>query len=99
MARPVPASDSGHPSVPLYRRPSRLRRVGALLLTAGGALAVACGGSEKQADDPGQVSVGIETDRGLWVNALVAAGYQVYAINPKAAARYRDRHHVGASLS
>jgi len=60
MARPVPVSDSGHPSVPLYRRPSRLRRVGALLLTAGGALAVACGGSEKKADDPGQVWV--ETD-------------------------------------
>lgn len=50
-------------------------------------------------EDPDQVSVGIETDRGLWVNALVAAGYQVYAINPKAAARYRDRHHVGGGKS
>jgi hypothetical protein len=37
---------------------------------------------------------GTETDGGLWVEALVAAGYQVYAINPLAAARYRDRHHV-----
>ena len=34
------------------------------------------------ADEPGEVVVGIETDRGLWVHALVAAGYQVYAINP-----------------
>jgi hypothetical protein len=34
------------------------------------------------AEEPGQVMVGIETDRGLWVSALVAAGYQVWAINP-----------------
>ena len=51
------------------------------------------------AADPGEVIVGIETDRGLWVAAMVAAGYQVYAINPKAAARYRDRHHVGGGKS
>lgn len=50
-------------------------------------------------DDPGQVSVGIETDRGLWVNALTAAGYLVYAINPKAAARYRERHHLAGGKS
>lgn len=47
-------------------------------------------------EDPGQVVVGIETDRGLWVTAMVSAGYQVWAINPMAvrrhAARYRDRH-------
>jgi transposase len=41
---------------------------------------------------PDEVVVGIETDRGLLVTALVAAGYQVYAINPLAAARYRERH-------
>jgi hypothetical protein len=29
--------------------------------------------------DPAQVTVGIETDRGLLVEALVAAGYRVYA--------------------
>jgi transposase len=46
-------------------------------------------------DEPGQVVVGIETDRGLWVAALVAAGYQVYAINPKAVARYRERYGGG----
>ena len=51
------------------------------------------------AEDPTQVRVGIETDRGLWVNALVAAGYLVHAINPRAAARYRDRHHVGGAKS
>ena len=38
------------------------------------------------------VAAGIEVDRGLVVTALLAAGYQVYAINPLAASRYRDRH-------
>lgn len=51
------------------------------------------------ADEPAQIVIGIETDRGLWVTALVAAGYQVYAINPMAAARYRDRHHVSGAKS
>ena len=50
--------------------------------------------SPTHADDPAEVVIGIETDRGLWVQALVAAGYQVYAINPLAVARYRDRHNV-----
>ena len=50
-------------------------------------------------NDPGEVIVGIETDRGLWVTALVAVGYQVYAINPLAASRYRDRHNVGGAKS
>jgi hypothetical protein len=36
-------------------------------------------------DEPGDVLVGIEKDRGLIVAALVAADYRVYAINPKAA--------------
>ncbi len=39
-----------------------------------------------------QVVVGIETERGLFVRALLGAGYQVYALNPKAVDRYRDRH-------
>jgi Transposase/Transposase IS116/IS110/IS902 family len=43
-------------------------------------------------DEPDQVLVGIETDRGPWVQALIAAGYQVWAINPIQAARYRERH-------
>ena len=46
-----------------------------------------------------EVVVGIETDRGLWVGALIGAGYQVYAINPKAVSRYRDRHRLGGAKS
>lgn len=53
----------------------------------------------QHADDPAEVVVGIETDRGLWVDALVAAGYQVYAINPLAVSRYRDRHHISGAKS
>ena len=53
----------------------------------------------EHAEDPAQVVIGIETDRGLWVDALTAAGYQVFAINPLAAARYRDRHHVSGAKS
>ena len=37
--------------------------------------------------DTSNAVVGIETDRGLWAHALVAAGYQVYAINPLVVAR------------
>ena len=43
-----------------------------------------------QDSDPGQVLVCIETDRGPWVGALVAASYQVYRVNPKTAARHRE---------
>ena len=50
-------------------------------------------------DDPGEVVVGIETDRGLWVDALAAAGYQVYALNPMVVARYRERHNVAGAKS
>src|ERR1700754_1495770 len=53
----------------------------------------------EHAEDPAQVVIGIETDRGLWVDALTAAGYQVYAINPLAVAHYRDRHHVSGAKS
>jgi transposase len=51
------------------------------------------------AEEPEQVVIGIETDRGLWLGALTGAGYQVYAINPLAVARYRDRHHVSGAKS
>ena len=50
-------------------------------------------------EEPDEVVIGIETDRGLWVGALTAAGYQVFAINPLAAARYRDRHHLSGAKS
>jgi transposase len=49
--------------------------------------------------DPAQVAVGIETDRGLLVGALVAAGYQVYAVNPQVVNRYRGRHQVSRAKS
>jgi transposase len=50
-------------------------------------------------DEPGQVIIGIETDRGPWVQALLAAGYLVYAINPLMVARYRERHNVAGAKS
>jgi Transposase/Transposase IS116/IS110/IS902 family len=53
----------------------------------------------RHADDPGQVVIGIETDRGLFAAALVAAGYQVFAVNPLATSRYRDRHSVSGAKS
>jgi len=46
-----------------------------------------------------QVVVGIETERGAWVTSLVAAGYQVYALNPLSAARYRERHSTSGAKS
>jgi len=45
------------------------------------------------------VLVGIETDRGPWVVALIAAGYTVYGINPLQVARYRQRHSVSGAKS
>jgi transposase len=53
----------------------------------------------EHADDPAEVAVGIETDRGLLVSWLRAAGYQVYAVNPKAVDRYRDRHATSGAKS
>src|SRR5215469_17037028 len=46
-----------------------------------------------------EVLVGIETDRGPWVTALVAAGYRVYPVNPLLASRYRERHGVSGAKS
>ncbi len=51
------------------------------------------------AEELDQVLIGIETDRGLSASALAAAGYRVWAINPMAAARYRDRHHLSGAKS
>ncbi|HUH08529.1 MAG TPA: IS110 family transposase [Egibacteraceae bacterium] len=53
----------------------------------------------EHAEDPGEVVVGIETDRGLLVGSLVAAGYRVYAVNPRSVDRYRDRHGVSGAKS
>ena len=51
------------------------------------------------AEEPGEVIVGIELDQGLLVRSLAGAGYQVYAINPLAASRYRDRHTTSGAKS
>ena len=53
----------------------------------------------EHAEEPGGVVVGIETDRGLLVGALVAAGYAVFAINPLSVDRYRDRHATSGAKS
>jgi len=50
------------------------------------------------ADDV-EIVVGIETDRGPWVRALIAAGYTVLAVNPLQAARFRDRLGVSGAKS
>lgn len=53
----------------------------------------------EHAREPSEVVIGTETDRGLFVGALVGAGYQVFAVNPKAVDRYRDRHRVAGAKS
>ena len=54
-----------------------------------------------EGQDRGDVSVvvGIETDRGPWVEALIAAGYQVFAINPKQASRFKERYGASGAKS
>jgi transposase len=49
--------------------------------------------------EPDQVLVGIETERGPWVQALLATGYVVYSINPMQLARYRGRHATSGAKS
>jgi len=51
------------------------------------------------AEEPDEVVVGIEIDRGLVVDSLVGAGYRVYGVNPLAASRYRDRHTTSGAKS
>ena len=53
----------------------------------------------EHAADPAEVAIGIETPHGLMLRALRAAGYTIYAINPLAASRYRDRHAVSKKKS
>jgi Transposase len=43
--------------------------------------------------------MGACSPRGLLVGALVAAGYQVVAVNPLAASRYRERHTISRAKS
>ena len=53
--------------------------------------------------EPGEaasrVKVGIETERGPWVQALIATGYEVFAINPMSVPRYRKRHCTSGAKS
>jgi transposase len=49
--------------------------------------------------DEVEVVIGIGTDRGPWVAALVAAGYTVFPVNPLQASRYRERHGVSGAKS
>jgi hypothetical protein len=50
-------------------------------------------------EDPGEVLIATETDRGLFVGSLVAAGYRVLAINPMSTSRYRERHSTSGAKS
>jgi transposase len=50
-------------------------------------------------EDPTEVVVATETDRGLFVGSLVAAGYTVLAINPLSTSRYRERHSTSGAKS
>ena len=58
---------------------------------------VACHGGEDL--EPEQVVVCIETDRGPWVQALLAAGYEGYAVNPRQAARFKERYATSGAKS
>ncbi len=42
--------------------------------------------------EPAQIPVALETEKNLLVVALSGAGFPVYPINPRAVARYRERH-------
>lgn len=42
-------------------------------------------------EDPADVVIATETDRGLFVGAMIAAGYTVLAVNPLSTSRYRER--------
>jgi hypothetical protein len=50
-------------------------------------------------EDPAEVVIATETDRGLFIGALVAAGYAVIAVNPMSTSRYRERHSTSGAKS
>jgi transposase len=50
-------------------------------------------------EEPSEVTIATETDRGLFVGALVAAGYRVLAVNPLSVSRYRERHSTSGAKS
>src|SRR6201996_5768255 len=57
------------------------------------------GGLLDEGDDDPDVLIGIETDHGPWVTALVAAGYRVFPVNPQQSARFRARYAVSGAKS
>lgn len=50
-------------------------------------------------DDPSDVVIATETDRGLFVGSSIAAGYTVLAVNPMSTSRYRERHSTSGAKS
>jgi transposase len=56
-------------------------------------------GQQLGEDADAEVVIGIETDRGPWAGALIAAGYTVHAVNPLQASRYRERLGVSGAKS
>ena len=71
---------------------------GAAGMAALHALVGGCLDADEDPDDA-RVLVGIETDRGPWAAALVAAGYLVFPVNPLQSARFRDRLQVSGAKS
>lgn len=49
-------------------------------------------GAHRDGAEDGRIEIAIESDKGVFVAALVAAGFTVFAINPRAVARYRERY-------
>ncbi len=50
-------------------------------------------------EEPSEVVIATETDRGLFIGSLVAGGYTVVAVNPLSTARYRERHSTSGAKS
>jgi transposase len=90
----VEVMDAGGRRLAKARLPEGVAGIARLHAMIGGQL-----GEDADEEDAGQVAVGIETDRGPWVAALIAAGYTVFAINPLQASRYRERHGVSGAKS
>ena len=50
-------------------------------------------------EEPAEVVIATETDRGLFIGAMVATGYTVVAVNPMSTSRYRERHSTSGAKS
>lgn len=50
-------------------------------------------------DDTAEVVIATETDRGLFVGAMIAAGYTVLAVNPLSTSRDRERLSISGAKS